>query len=73
MARLQRLSALFGVLVVLGTIGVGGWALLINYVFESSGELLTPTGATLLVTVGLVLVLVGFGARSKRRLENPYW
>lgn len=73
MTRSQRLASLFGTLVVLGLIGVGGRALVSEYALESPGELLAPTAATLAVTVGIVLALIGLGARSTRRLENPYW
>lgn len=73
MTRSQRLASLFGVLVVLGLIGAGGRALVIEYALESSGELLAPTVATLVVTAGVVLALVGLGVRSTRRLESPYW
>lgn len=73
MTLLQRLSGLGGGLVVLGMIAIGGWALATNYALEASGDLRPPTVATLAVTVGIVLALVGLGVRSKRRLENPYW
>lgn len=69
----RTLTGLLGTLAVAGLAAAGLWALIVNYVLESPGDLFVPTLATVVVTFAVVFGLFAVGARSDRWLQNPYW
>lgn len=70
MTMLERVGTAAGLAAVAGLVAAAVRGVLDGLL---GGEYLAPTAVAALIVAAVVFALFALGARSDRRLENPYW